>query len=706
MKHLLLLLLSCIPICVSAQTLTESQKQEALECVTKFCNLLVRFSNGERTLNTQIDALCSGADCSAYDDIKTNSEKTLRNYLMAIQQKYPNKLAMDITAPSLADSKTVIEPEIGFNVEYKMTGNGEASTEEIISQTLENVKNTYIVFNVVQKYPSLNALVNKNIIYDTEVGKITGFVKENGAYMNFLNGLDAYFKNNLQSAINYFEKAAQNERFAQRKACYGLAMSCCAMMQDFEKAIYYAEKLNDSFEIAYFRSFNCILKENWEETYPHIVQLESLMKTKAMSEYRWGKLFELLAHCYVNPQVSFHDKEKGLSYLKQAVELGNAKGGYLIFIYFTIFGEEFTSYEEALESLLKSAESGYPPAFYHWGRITEYGLKDSEAALLWYEKSAQAGNRVGMASVGKLLIKKGEKAKGIEWLKKSLEGNELEMQLQDMELTIGSFPPWPKSRADVEMLLNKNNASTTSSSTGTGSAHTPLTSSTSSNYTSNSNSSTNSYTPSNNYSYRYRREFNEAKDEYCVALSMGYVQKQWVYDLGDTKEKVDVFGEDKYTNGVQFGIRIDPQFKYGFGINTGLYYEYYFDKSQDRNEEGIDYYCRAEEHSLYMPIHLKYSLNFSKWFQLAFYGGVGLDYGISGEIYARSNGETLNSRTQYDAEFDMERFNASIEYGAAIRVNRFQMNVSMSKGLINMSGSDEYKVKQDKLINVGMSIYF
>ena len=187
---------------------------------------------------------------------------------------------------------------------------------------------------------------------------------------------------------------------------------------------------------------------------------------------------------------------------------------------------------------------------------------------------------------------------------------------------------------------------------------------------------------------------------------MGYVQKQWVYDFGDTKEKVDVFGEDKYTNGVQFGVRIDPQFRYGFGINTGLYYEYYFDKSQDRNEEGIDYYCRAEEHSLYMPIHLKYSLNFSKWFQLAFYGGVGLDYGISGEIYARSNGETLNSRTQYDAELDMERFNASLEYGAAIRVNRFQMNVSMSKGLINMSGSDEYKVKQDKLINVGMSIYF
>lgn len=93
---------------------------------------------------------------------------------------------------------------------------------------------------------------------------------------------------------------------------------------------------------------------------------------------------------------------------------------------------------------------------------------------------------------------------------------------------------------------------------------------------------------------------------------------------------------------------------------------------------------------------MKYSLNFSKWFQLALYGGIGLDCGVSGNIYLRSDGETLDTQNLYDDELDMKRFNASLEYGASIRVSRFQLNFTMSKGLVNMSGSDEYKVKQNK----------
>lgn len=104
MRALLLFLTGLIALASSAQNLTQAQKQEALQCATKFCELLTRFSNGERTLNTQINALCSGADCSAFDDIKTNKEITLRNYLLAIQTKYPHKLSMAITTPTLSAS--------------------------------------------------------------------------------------------------------------------------------------------------------------------------------------------------------------------------------------------------------------------------------------------------------------------------------------------------------------------------------------------------------------------------------------------------------------------------------------------------------------------------------------------------------------------------------------------------------------------------
>lgn len=82
-----MIILGMLPIFAVGQQPTSAQQQTALQCAKQFCDLLMRYSNGERTLNTQINALCSGADCSAFDDIKTNKEVTLRNYLMAIDRK-------------------------------------------------------------------------------------------------------------------------------------------------------------------------------------------------------------------------------------------------------------------------------------------------------------------------------------------------------------------------------------------------------------------------------------------------------------------------------------------------------------------------------------------------------------------------------------------------------------------------------------------
>lgn len=465
--------------------------------------------------------------------------------------------------------------------------------------------------------------------------------------------------------------------------------------------------MKDPLYIALFKQIVYMEKKQFDDAYPYILQLESLIETRNdLNIITKRNLYLTLANAYTNPMFSHQNISKGLSYMKKAEMLGAIQVGYLIFVYYTLLGEDFVTPDIAFDYLQKSAESGYPPAFYQWGRMVEYGMKNTSEALRWYEKAAQAGNHIGMASAGKLLIEKGEKAKGIKWLKKSLEGRTLEAQLKDCELTTGGLAPWPKTRADVETLLNKYNSSSNYSNSNTHSTYTSPTNSSSSSNSPTSSYSTGSYSYSSSYSYRRHHKFNEAKDNYCVGLSAGYVQKQWTYSFGDSKEKVNIFGEDKCTNGIQSGIRIDPQFGYGFGINTGLFYEYYWDKSQDMYEDGIEYYYKSEEHSLYLPVHLKYSLNFSKWFQLSLYGGVGLDCGLSGKIYLRCDGETLDSQSLYDDQLDMKRFNASLEYGAAIRIHRFQLNFTMSKGFVDMSGNDEYKVKQNKLMNLSASVCF
>lgn len=704
MKRLIIFLLSCIPALSTAQTLSEAQKQEAIQCATQFCNLLERFCSGERTLNSQINALCSGADCSAYDDIKTNKEITLRNYLYAIQAEYPNKLVTSISAPSLTKSKTYIEPVMSLNYEWGNIGNSDLSTAETAVLSLASVSNVYIVFDVIQTYPSLSKSINKKIVYDLKNKKITAFITNNGAFISFLNGVLAFSNKQYNVAITYFDSAAQNNRSSLRKQSYGLAMLCAFFMQDHEKTIYYAEQIGDPLYINMCKLNLYTQNEQFDKIYQCALQLESLLRERTdLSNMMKSNLYLMLANVYVNPLFQHQDLHKGLSYMEAAYALGDAKVGYNIFVYYTLLGDDFVTPETALEYLKKSAEAGFPPAFYQWGRMVEYGLKDKEEALVWYEKSAKSGNHIAMASAGKLLIEKGETTKGVKWLRKSLEGRALEEELEDNELTTGGLAPWPKSRVDVETLLNKqgriDNLSTQSPSINNQSIN-------GSSVNTSPTSTSTAYSHSNNYQQHYQHKFNEAKDNYHVGLSAGYVQKQWGYDFDGSKEKVNVFGDGKYTNGIQVGIRIDPQFGYGFGINTGLYYEYYFDKSNDMYEEEINYYYKSEEHSLYLPIHLKYSLNFSKWFQIALYGGLGLDCGVSGNIYLRSEGETLDTQSLYDDELDIKRFNASLEYGAAIRVSRFQLNFTMSKGFVNMSGSDEYKVKQNKLMNISLSVCF
>lgn len=697
MRHILLILLSLVPMLSTAQTLTEAQKQEALQTATKFCNLLARFSNGERTLNTQINALCSGADCSAFDDIKTNKEVTLRNYLMAIQQKYPKKLAMTVSSPSLAGCKVYVQPSLTLGSEWGNVGESELSTNEIVTLSVDNIDNYYVVFDVIQKYTSLGVSTNKKLIYDVKNKKITAFIKNDGAFINFLNGLMAYCNKDYKNAIAYFERAAQNDRSSLRKNSYGFAMVCCIMAQDFGKGAYYAEKMGDQLYISYFNMVLCFEKEDYESTYPYVQIMERQMNCRTdLNKLQRGNVYIMLGTYYAMPS-SHSNTSKSLQYLKVADEIGMKNAGYMIFIWYTLYiqeyDENYCSDEFAYTSLYKSAKSGYPPAFYQWGIMEEYIKENTDEALVWYEKAAQFGNMIAMASAGKIYIEKGNKTKGVDYLKKALQGSTLDAQLKDNELNTGGLAPWPKSRADVETLLNKYNSAISSSSYS--STNTPSTSTPSS-----------SYNSSSSYSYRKRHKFNEAKDSYCVGLSVGYVQKQWVYDYGDSKEKVDMFGENKFTNGIQAGLRIDPQFGYGFGINTGLFYEFYFDKSEDLSDDGYGYHYTSEEHSLYLPIHLKYSLNFSEWFQLSFYGGIGLDYGLSGKIHYRGDDDYNESFNMYEEDLDIKRFNTSLEYGASVRIKNIQLDLTMASGLINMSDNEGYEVKQNKLMNISASICF
>lgn len=713
--------LALIPIMAQAQItqVTDEQKQEALQKVTEFCNLLSQWSNGQRTLDSKIYALCSGNDCSAYDDISTNKETTLRNYMLGIQKKYPKNLQMQIAQPSLSDVSIFYEPEqITITNMYEQTILGNSASVGLVPHySMSTFENAYIVFGAKQTVPSLSKSTERKIIYDVKSGKITAFVTGSGTFVSFLEAFELMTKNKYKEAISKFEYAASNPRSSMKNLCYRWAAELSMYILDVDGGLRFAKLSGDKYYENSFLAIKAITNGNIQESISYLVQVENYAQNENQHKNDLGSLHSVLGMLYGIPS-AVQDLGKAVTYFRKAISENKIDAGYHLWL-LSAQADVSTriTMDEAVEHLLWSAEKGYPPSYLIVYLLYE-GSEDAQErnnAEAWLEASANAGDAFGMAYYGRLLLERGNITKGKEWLRKSLEGNGLELEINMYSGTID----WPTSRADIQILLDSGMQSSQTASQPQSntqpSSHINTTTESQSNtpvYSSTTSTSHNNNTY--HYSKRYNHSFNEKKDDYFMGLSIGYVQKQWTFDFKDGRSEKGGFWDDsKQISGVQAGIRVNPQFGYGFGLNTGLYYEYYYSKSDRMNytDDYGQYTGTLQEHALYLPMHLEYRMNFSKYFQLFFYGGIGLDYGLANSIKwvdcdDDSYSETIDNIYDSNDCPDWQRFNYSLEYGGGIRTSHLQLNFTMSQGLRNMSSTDEYKVYQGKNLMLSLSIMF
>lgn len=236
------------------------------------------------------------------------------------------------------------------------------------------------------------------------------------------------------------------------------------------------------------------------------------------------------------------------------------------------------------------------------------------------------------------------------------------------------------------------------------------------------------YDDDNNSSYYYaastqksnrgtkkKKGFNAPKTNDFWGVAAGYASKVWSKTVPPAdKSNVGVYN-DGWLHGIQFGIRFNPQFKYGFGLDTGLYYEYYHNKSSffddGVDEEGtFSYYKTLNEHVVRLPLHLEYRLNFSKNFQIFFYGGLTADYILSGNMSYTRQGYM----SPYEVNKDIygtiipsaKRYNASLSFGGGFRFSALQFNVGSQLGLIDVSPSPDYELRQNNPLSVTLSVMF
>ena len=116
-------------------------------------------------------------------------------------------------------------------------------------------------------------------------------------------------------------------------------------------------------------------------------------------------------------------------------------------------------------------------------------------------------------------------------------------------------------------------------------------------------------------------------------------------------------------------------------------------------------------HYLCLPVHAEWRANISKDFQFFVYGGVGLDYCVDASLTLKNSdsGEEIHKSDDFfDDSFinDMRRFNASVEYGAGLRLSCMQLNFTMANGLIDMSDDSDYKTYMNKNASIILSVMF
>ncbi len=206
-------------------------------------------------------------------------------------------------------------------------------------------------------------------------------------------------------------------------------------------------------------------------------------------------------------------------------------------------------------------------------------------------------------------------------------------------------------------------------------------------------------------STRYRRGYTTREiDLRPIGLELGYAQKQWVYKADGEKLKTGVWAQgEEYLHGLQAGIRIEPRIGWWFYVHTGIYYEFYYSKSDEvHTDDGYNVFAKFIEHSLYVPAHIEFKMPVSDNFYFFINGGIGFDCGLVAKADFYDVGGDEPYYTEEDiygnGEMgDMKRFNISGEFGGGFCAKRWKFGCTVSRGLMDMSLGSGYTVQQNKL---------
>ena len=181
-------------------------------------------------------------------------------------------------------------------------------------------------------------------------------------------------------------------------------------------------------------------------------------------------------------------------------------------------------------------------------------------------------------------------------------------------------------------------------------------------------------------------------------ISIGYTSKQLA--LGPLKWPMLGEGLEKSsTPTLMLGFYWAPEFKYGIGIQTGLYYELaayngtYTDYDDYYNE--VETKLNESEHTLSIPLRVQYRYEIIRDLSVFLYTGPSFDIHLA--RLSNFGGETEDD---YKGNSDLNRFQMLWGVGAGVRWKGLQLMMGGDWGLTNISKGEAIKVNKPFFISL------
>lgn len=173
----------------------------------------------------------------------------------------------------------------------------------------------------------------------------------------------------------------------------------------------------------------------------------------------------------------------------------------------------------------------------------------------------------------------------------------------------------------------------------------------------------------------------------------------------------------KYSNTLFIGLSWAPEFGYGFGIQTGVYYELTMEQHSYETNRAYSFF--ASEHALAIPIRFQYRIEVAKDFSLFLYTGPSFDFGLAFNIRQETRGvgslikpdvEEYNIYKESPQELSLHRVNVMWGVGGGLRWKGLQLRAGGDWGLINMVGPrpeiSDAKIFLHKPFHIALSYQF